>query len=198
MIIQIEDKFYHTKRKSKKKQILLCDTLRPVSPYINSVRYRLNGENRKVPHYVINKMGAIFNLIPSEYSSNFTKNKATIVVCLENLGWLYKSTLVPMYTNWIGDVYRGEPFVSRWKDKLFWDVYTDDQLIALSNLVDILSHQHQIPKTFMHHLDEVLSANKFEGILSRCNYSNIYTDINPAFDVALFEKLLSEEKQEMN
>jgi hypothetical protein len=141
MITQIDDNFHYTKRKSKKTQILLCDTLRPYSYYINSVRYRYDGKNKKIPHYVVTKRGEIFNLMPSEYSSNFLKSKGTIVICLENLGWFNKSTLAPMYVNWIGDVYRGEPHCARWKDRFFWDVYTSDQIIALANLVELATRK---------------------------------------------------------
>jgi hypothetical protein len=195
MITQLEDKFHHSKRKSKKFQILLCDTLRPYNHYINGVRYRYAGANRKVPHYVISKRGEIFNLVPSEYSTDFVKTKGAIVICLENLGWLYKSTLAPMYLNWIGDVYRGEPHCARWKEKFFWDVYSSDQVIALANLVELLHVKHGIEKTLINHTAEIPTPHKFKGILARCNYSNIYTDISPAFDTKLFQKLLYNEEE---
>jgi hypothetical protein len=195
MITQIDDNFHYTKRKSKKTQILLCDTLRPYSYYINSVRYRYDGKNKKIPHYVVTKRGEIFNLMPSEYSSNFLKSKGTIVICLENLGWFNKSTLAPMYVNWIGDVYRGEPHCARWKDRFFWDVYTSDQIIALANLVELLHVKHQIPKTLINHTAEIPNPTKFVGILARCNYCNIYTDISPAFPTKLLVKLLENEQE---
>jgi hypothetical protein len=196
MITLIEDKFKYNKRRSKKTQILLCDTLRPYNHYINSLLHRYNGENTKIPHYVVTKSGEIFGLVPSEYSSNFLKGKSTIVICLENLGWLSKSTLAPMYVNWIGDVYRGEPHCERWKDRFFWDRYTGDQMIALANLVELVTHKHDIPKVMINHTAEIPSPIKFKGILSRCNYANIYTDISPAFDTKQFEKLLHIETEQ--
>jgi N-acetyl-anhydromuramyl-L-alanine amidase AmpD len=196
MIIQLDEKFNIHKRKTKKTQILLCDTLRPYNHFINSIRYRYNGEYPKVPHYVVTKKGEIYNLFSSDYYSEFTHNKNSIVVCLENLGWLQKSSLAPMYTNWIGDVYRGEPFCARWKDRFFWDTYTADQIIALSQLVEILHLKHDIPKVVINHTASIPQPTKFKGILARCNYSNIFTDISPAFNTKLFEKLLNDEKQE--
>jgi hypothetical protein len=195
MITQIEDKVNFTKRKSKKTQILLVDTLRPYNHYINSIRYRYDGSNSRVPHYVVTKKAEIISLFPSEFYSDFLKTKNTIVIALENLGWLQKSSLAPMYVNWIGDVYRGEPHVARWKDRFFWDVYTADQTIALSNLIDILSEKHGIEKTMIEHTAAISQPQKFKGILSRCNLSNIYTDLSPSFNQKLFQKLLNKEEQ---
>jgi N-acetyl-anhydromuramyl-L-alanine amidase AmpD len=196
MITKLEGPFKFTKRKTKKTQFLLCNTLRPYNHFINSLRYRNEGACEKLPHYVITKKGEIFSVVPSEYYSVYLSTKNTIVVALENLGWLQKNPLAPMYSNWIGDVYRGEPFTARWKERLFWDPYSVEQITALTTLIEMLSVKHNIQKTFIGHNNPITAPQKFKGILSRCNLSHIYEDISPAFDTKLFEKLLQNEKQE--
>lgn len=191
-MIILHEEFDYVKKKTKKTQIVLCDTLRPHNFYINSLKYRYR--NNKIPHYIINKRGEIFSLFPTEYYSNILTSKAAIVICLENLGWLQKSSLAPMYMNWIGDVYRGEPHCARWKERFFWDVYTDEQIRSLSELINELSEKHDIPKVMIDTTAPIRGFNKFKGIISRCNISNVYTDIGPAFNINYFKTLLNEEE----
>ena len=93
----------------RKKQIVLCHSSRVAQDYLNALRYRYNGNNPYLPHYVINREGEVFNIIPSDTHSKFLEvesfNKSVIVICLENLGWMKKNPLSGAYVNWIGNIY---------------------------------------------------------------------------------------------
>ena len=108
-----KDKLNVVKRKSKKTQILLYDTQRRVDDFVNKIKYRKNGTYDEVPHFIISKLGLVYQLFDTDYSSNTFNNpnndKKQIKIAIENLGWLNKNTITGVLNNWIGDPYRSEP-----------------------------------------------------------------------------------------
>ena len=82
----------------KKTKIVLCHTSREVEEYLTSLKFRCNGKYDKIPHYVITKKGKVLQLLPDNGYSNYftddTLNKTSVLVCLENLGWLDFTILV--------------------------------------------------------------------------------------------------------
>ena len=46
-------------RYRRKKQIVLSHTSRNVVDYMSSLKYRYNGDNKKLPHFVIDREGKI-------------------------------------------------------------------------------------------------------------------------------------------
>ena len=93
---------------NKKTQIILTETKREYKKYIQSLRYRYNEKNPYLPNYVISKSGEVIKIIdPKEYScymENETIDKNSIIISLENFGWLKKNPLEETYSNWIGDI----------------------------------------------------------------------------------------------
>lgn len=172
------------KRKTKKSQILLFDTQRRYDEYIGKLKYRYNGNYKDIPHYVITKLGRIYNVFDTEYSSitfNNEFDKKFIKIALENLGWLNKNTITGVLNNWIGDIYRGEPYVKNWRNKFYWDTYTSLQVESLKELCNQLCDKHDIPKITVPSNGFIENINTFRGISCKSNFSNIYTDINPSF-----------------
>ena len=84
-------------KNKRKKQIVLTHTSRNVSDYISSLKNRYNGKYDKTPHFIIQKDGRVFQMIDPSFYSNILdseqQNKTSIVICLENLGWLKKNPL---------------------------------------------------------------------------------------------------------
>ena len=123
----------------KKRQIILTDTKRPYNYYINSLKYRYNKKNPYLPNYVINKSGETYQIMKPEnyslYMNDIDIDKNSIIVSLENLGWLNKNHLDNYYVNWIGDIYKEEVFEKKWRDRLYWDTYTKIQIQSLVNLI---------------------------------------------------------------
>ena len=187
-----EKKLNINKRKTKKTQILLCDTQRRVNDYVNKIKYRKNGKYENIPHFIITKMGVIYQIFDTNHSSNTFDNpdidKRQIKIALENLGWLNKNTINGFLFNWIGDPYRSEPHIKNWRGHYFWDKYTKEQISSLVDLCDYLTELHNIPKKVVPSQIYFDNTSKFTGIVCKSNFSDIYTDINPSFDFNIFFK----------
>jgi N-acetyl-anhydromuramyl-L-alanine amidase AmpD len=176
--------------KGKKTQIILTHTSRNLNDYLQSLKYRYNGKYKKIPNYIISKDGKILNLLDnneySEYYPISTTNKSSVIISLENLGWLEKEPLKQHYVNWIGDIYNGKVFEKSWREYFFWDPYTDEQIVKLSELCKLISAKINIPLKITGHNTKINGVDKFEGIVSNSNYDSEVTDLNPSFNFDTF------------
>lgn len=186
------------KQKTKNK-IILINTFRDIKNYLVSLKYRHNKEYDKIPNYVITKKGEIISLIDDSGYSNFFDNKLlnynSIIIAIENLGWLEKNQDDNTNINWIGDIYKGDAYYKKWRDYDFWDNYTEVQMKSLALLCSEICDKLKINKKFIGHNTKVDISMKFNGILSRSNIYKTYTDISPSFDIKLFEKLLEDDRK---
>jgi N-acetyl-anhydromuramyl-L-alanine amidase AmpD len=177
-------------KKSKKTQIFLYDTQRRTDDFLSKLKYRKNGKYEDVPHFVVSKLGIVYQLFDTDYSSNTSNNpkidKKMIKIAIENLGWLNKNTITGILNNWIGDPYRGEPYIRNWRNYYFWDIYPEIQLSALSKLCDVLCDNHDIFKQIVPSHGYMENVSNFRGIVCKSNFSSIYTDINPSFNFGVF------------
>jgi N-acetyl-anhydromuramyl-L-alanine amidase AmpD len=185
-------------KQKKKKQIILSHTGRDVEEYLMMLKYRNNGKYKKTPHYVISKSGQIIQkLFDESYSDYFYEpniNRNSIIIVFENLGWLNKVPLKDYYTNWIGNIYKGVPYERKWRDYHFWDPYTSLQIQSASKLCLNLVEEHKIEKKCVGHNTKVKDVSKIGGIVSRSNFDDIYTDLNPSFDFENFTNLIKNEQ----
>lgn len=192
-------KFKNFEKNKNKKQIILCNSFRSSEKYLNSLKYRNNGDYKKVPNYFIDISGKIISLLPDDSVSNFFNdyevNRNSIIICLENNGWLNKTPFNLGYINWIGDIYNGEPYYKKWRDYDFWDVYTEAQMNSLASLCSEICDRMKINKKFIGHNIKTDINLKFNGILSRSNIYKSYTDVSPSFDIKLFEKKLENDRK---
>ncbi len=181
-----KEKLNVVKRKSKKTQIFLYDTQRRVDDFINKIKYRKNGKYDDVPHFVVSKLGMVYQLFDTNHSSNTFDipkiDKKMIKIAIENLGWLNKNTITGILNNWIGDPYRSEPHIRNWRNYYFWDKYNETQMESLSELCNHLCDKHEIFKQTVPSNGYLENVSNFKGIVCKSNFSNIYTDINPSFD----------------
>ena len=183
--------------KSKvKRQIILCSTLRPANYYLQSLKYRHNGEYNKVPNYVITRDGEILNVLPDlsyrKFFDDDDVNKNSIIISLENLGWLKQLPLKIFYTNWIGDIYKENVFEKKWRERDFWQPFTDKQIDSLSKLCDHLFKKYSIKNKFIGHNTRVDGIKIFEGVVCKSNFDTKYTDVSPAFDFDFLKKIENE------
>lgn len=184
-------KFKSVGKSKKKKQIILCHTSREVGEYLASLKFRYNSNYKKIPNFVVNRDGKVLRLISEyEYSNFFPEeviNQNSIIICLENLGWLEKKQLTNNYINWIGSIYNKEVFEKKWRDYFFWQPYTEKQFESTVELCLSLINDFKIDKKFIGHNTKVEGVENFNGITTRSNYDKNFTDLNPSFD---FEKFL--------
>lgn len=175
-----------TKRKSKKTQILLYDTQRRIDDFVQKLKHRRNGNYEEIPHFIVSKLGMVYQVFDSNYTSVMFNNpsidRKQIKIAVENLGWLNKNTITGLYSNWIGDPYRSEPHIKNWRNHYFWDKYNDVQMDKVSELCEFLCDKHEIFKQHVPSQGYFESIIKFNGIVCKSNFSNIYTDINPSFN----------------
>ena len=187
-----EVKLNVVRRKAKKSQIFLYDTGRRVDDYLTKLRYRNNEEYEDIPHYIITKSGNVINLFDPNHSSktfgNPTVDRRMVKIALENLGWLNKNTITGVLHNWIGDPYRSEPYIKKWRDHYFWDPYSEEQFRSLVNLCGKICKEHNIPYQTVPSQGYLSKVRKFTGIVCKSNFLNIYTDINPSFNFNIFYK----------
>jgi hypothetical protein len=193
------DGFKPLGKQKNKNKIILINTFRDIKGYLVSLKYRHNGEYDKIPNYVITKKGEILRLLGDSGYSNLFDDKLikynSIIIAIENLGWLEKNQDRGMNINRIGDIYNGEPYYKKWRDYDFWDVYTDAQMNSLASLCSEICDRMKINKKFIGHNIKTDINLKFNGILSRSNIYKSYTDVSPSFDIKLFEKKLENDRK---
>jgi N-acetyl-anhydromuramyl-L-alanine amidase AmpD len=198
-MIEIIDKKIKRKtiNNSDKNQIILVHTSRKIEEYLTSLKYRHNGNYNKIPHYVISREGRIIQLLEDQdYSELFndpTYDNRSIVISLENLGWLEKEPLKNHYINWIGNIYKEKIVDKKWRDYFFWQPYTEIQMDSLAELCKNLSKKMSINLTCVGHNTKTNRMETFDGIFTRSNFDENYTDVSPAFDFEYFIKKLENE-----
>ena len=189
--------FKNSGENKNKTQIILTHTSRDINQYLMSLKYRFNGKYDKIPNYIIDKEGKILEtLSPEKYSKNFNNkniDSKSIIISLENLGWLEKEPLKKGYINWIGNIYKGEVFERKWRDYIYWDKYTNEQTDSCIFLCKKLIEEFGIVKKFVGHNTKINGIEKFEGIVTRSNYFTETTDLNPSFDFEYFLKNIEDE-----
>lgn len=186
------------KLSDKKNMIVLCHSYRNMDDYITSLKYRYNGYYDKIPNYLIDVNGKISKLMEDlEYTNFFNDellNKKTIVIVLENLGWLNKEPLTNAYSNWIGDIYNGVVIDKKWREYFFWQKYTEEQVVSTGNLCKKLLEELGIEKNIIKHNTKINGIEKIQGVVSRSNIFTDCTDLNPSFDYELMSKIIENDE----
>ena len=196
--IQKYGNFKPTGKQKKKKQIILCHTSREVKEYLTSLKLRYNGKFDKIPNYIITREGKILQLLSDDSHTNFFQesniNRNSIIICLENLGWLEKKPLTNYYINWKGSIYNQQVYEKKWRDYFFWQPYTDLQIKSTADLCNQLISNYKIDKRCIGHNVKFDGISMFEGIVTRSNFDSNFTDLNPSFNFETFRKFLENEQ----
>lgn len=172
-------------KQKKKHQIILTHTSRNINDYLQSLKFRLNGNYKRIPNYVITREGRVLQLLSnnehSEYFDDTNINRNSIIISLENLGWLQKEPLTDHYINWIGDIYKGKVFERKWRDYFFWQPYTEYQVENLGKLCNELFNSVKIKPQIIDHNTKINGIEKYVGVVTKSNYDSEFTDVSPAF-----------------
>ena len=191
-LLNIEKEINHTKN-GRKTQIMIGHTSRNVEDYLKSLKIRHNGKYDRQPHFIISKDGLIVETLKPKKESNFFGYKEIdskiVSVLLENEGWLKPKKDNPRLCDWLGNIYKGEVFEKKWRNKFFWSTYTDKQMESLVTLLSNLCVDLNINKEFIGHNVRVEGVEKFKGIVTRSNYSEYFTDLSPAFNFERIKEL---------
>ena len=185
-------------KQKRKKQIILCHTSREVEEYLTSLNFRYNTHYDKIPNYIITKNGKVLQLMHDSCYSNImyetNVNRNSIIVMLENLGWLEKKPLTEHHVNWIGNIYKQGIFEKKWRDYFIWQPYTTSQTETTAKLCNYLLEENSIEKNFIGHNTKIDGAERYEGVICRSNFDSMYTDLSPAFDYGYLQKKIENEQ----
>ena len=199
MNIEKYGNFKPTGKQKKKHQIILTHSSRNGLEYLQSLKYRYNGDFKRIPNYFISRDGKVLQFLNNSEHTNYFKepniNRNSIIICLENLGWLQKEPLTDYYVNWIGDIYKGKVFEKKWRDYYFWQPYTEKQLDVTVELCKELFKDMSISPTIVGHNTKINGVQKFEGVVTRSNFYSDRTDLSPAFNFEEFLKKIEHEEQ---
>jgi N-acetyl-anhydromuramyl-L-alanine amidase AmpD len=182
--------FKPTGKQKKKKQIILTHSSREIKNYLMSLKYRYNGKYDKITNYVINREGKILKLLNdnehTNYFSDVNINRNSIIICLENLGWMEKEPLKNSHINWIGNIYKEKIYEKKWRDYFFWQPYTEIQIENTVELCKKLTKELSINKECIGHNTKINGVERYEGIVTKSNFDIEFTDVSPAFNFEQF------------
>jgi N-acetyl-anhydromuramyl-L-alanine amidase AmpD len=189
--------FKPTGKQKKKKQIILSHTSRDIETYLMSLKYRYNGKYDKIPNYIIDRNGKVLKLLNNNEHTNYFSdsniNRNSIIICLENLGWLEKEPLKNSHINWVGNIYNEKIYEKKWRDYFFWHPYTDIQIEKTAELCKSLTKSLSINKECIGHNTRINGVERYEGIVTKSNFDSEFTDVSPAFNFEQFLKHIEDE-----
>ena len=173
-----------------KKRIILINSFRRRK----DITHRFNIKRTNKPHYFIDKNGEALKFLDNEEISTLFLNKGheiDILICLENFGWLEKINREKKFINPLGVIVDDQKsYEKKWRDYFFWDIYTEDQISSLLSEIKSISNEMQIKKNFIGHNTKTTQVENFNGIVTRSNFNELYTDVSPAFPFSGFNNQL--------
>lgn len=191
---KVEAKNYY-KSISEKKQIILCGSLRKSNFGIIHMQHKEYGNTKKWNAFTISREGKIYRHYDPKYYTDFIGikeiDRQAITIVLENLGGLFKIS-EEEYINWINESCDSKNVYKRgWTNYMYWEKYYEPQINATAELCNSLCETFKIRKKVIgfnsYHKDII----KFNGIISKSNYFETITDLNPSFDFEEFQKKLT-------
>lgn len=178
-----------------KKQIVIGNTFNNNMKHFIGWETRLNGKCKKTAAFTISTDGTIYKHFDPNYSSEYLGNKElddkSIVILIENDGWLLKDEQKNSYISWVGDIYKsGEVIEKKWRGYNFWSAYNEKQVESAILLVKDLCKEFFIPMTAIAHNTKIDNLKDFEGVIYKSNIDKQYTDLSPAWDCIMFKNKL--------
>lgn len=195
----IDNKTYHLNEKnyvrleSNKSLIVLGHTNNSEMKHFIGWQKRLGGLYKKTAHFTILRDGTIHQHFDTKYSSEYFPNQLlnnkSIIILLENEGYLTKDSKTNEFITWLGDIYKEKDNIveKKWRNLNFWISYTKEQFDSTIELVKSICTRHGIPKDSMSHNTKVNNLGGFSGIVYKANLEKFYFDLNPTWDFQLFK-----------
>lgn len=187
---KINDKNYY-KSKYDKKQIILAGSLRKNNFHIKRLEKKDFGQTKTWPTFSINRQGNIYQHFDPKYYSDFIGDKdidkQSISIVLENMGLLFYEYNSDKYLNSLHEDCPEEfVYERKWNGGTYWEKYTNEQFDSLVELCRNLCEQYNIELDSLGHNVFYDETKNFEGIITRSNIDNQYTDLNPSFNFKAF------------
>lgn len=187
---------------TEKKQIIIGNTLNNDMRHYKGWTTKLNGNYKKTAAFTIAKDGTIHQHFKPKFFSKFfgennDLNTKSIVILLENYGYLFKNVEKNIFVTWNGDIYKEQDMVfeKRWRGQQFWAGYTENQIQSLVELVRLLCGKFKIPASIIGHNTKVTNLNDFSGVLYKSNLESYYPDPNPNLDYESIKTKIEYERE---
>jgi hypothetical protein len=193
----LSDKNY-VKEETIKSQIVIGHTFNDQMKHFIGWQNRYNGNYKKTAAFTIDAAGFVYKHFDPKFKSQFFDseelNNKTIVILLENYGWLSKDTEKKEYITWLGDIYNKSKEIvdKRWRNNRYWDPYTLEQYDSCVKLISNLCDEFKIPKTVISHNTKIDNFFDYKGVLYRSNLDKNYTDLNPSWEFDIFKEKLEQ------
>jgi hypothetical protein len=177
----------------EKKQIIFGNTFNHNMKHFIGWLNRYNGNYRKTASFTIDFDGNVYKHFEPKYRSKYFKdnnlNDKSIVILLENDGWLIKNYNTDEYITLNGDIYRNKDLIveKNWRNETYWCDYSDKQLESAIELVIMLCNKFRIPKIVTEHNTKIDGIKDFSGIFYKANIEKYFIDLNPSWKYELFK-----------
>ena len=199
MIIN-EDKFSlptsnYVLTENLKKQIVIGHTFNHDMRHVIGWQHRNNGNYTKTAAFSIDAAGFVYKHFDPKYQSNIFDQKdlndRSIVILLENDGWLIKNSKNGFIT-WNGDIYNKNPEIVKvkWRGYENWAPYSNEQLESAIKLTSKLCDDFSIPLNVIGHNTKITGLKDYEGVIYRSNLDKNSTDLSPAFNFWDFKEII--------
>ena len=177
-----------------KKQIVIGNTWNNNMRHVIGWHKRNNGQYQKTAAFTIDAAGVIYKhyepTYQSKYFSTLEQNTKSIVILLENEGWLTRNLSDERFYNWKGNIYNGIVVGRNWKGQNKWASYTQEQMDSCVKLVDSLCDEFFIPKTVIGHNTKIEDTSGYNGVLYKSNLEKHFYDVSPAWNCDEFKNKL--------
>lgn len=178
-----------------KKQIVIGHSFNHDMRHVIGWLHRNNGHYKKTAAFSIDAAGFVYKHFDPKYQSEIFEDKSlndrSIVILLENDGWLIKNSKKEFIT-WNGDIYNKNPEIVRvkWRGYEYWAPYSMQQIESAVELVIELVDRFSIPLNIMSHNTKITGLKEYEGIIYRSNLDKNNTDLSPAFNFGEFKEMI--------
>lgn len=179
-----------------KKQIVIGNTYNKDMKHVIGWKKRHNGGYKKTAAFTIDAAGVVYkHFEPSFQSKYFGKlelDTKSIIILIENEGWLTRKNADSVFYNWKGNIYNGIVVGKMWKGHNKWAQYTDEQFESCVELVKNLCDEFFIPNVAISHNTKIEDLSDYQGVLTKSNIEKYYNDLTPAWDFEKFKNKIEE------
>lgn len=181
-----------------KTQIIIGHTFNHDMKHYNGWLHRYNGKFKRTAAFTIDAAGFVYRHFNPKYHSRLFNNpdldKKTIVILIENDGWLMKNGEKNEFITWIGDIYKqpNEVIEKKWRGYNHWSPYSNQQLESTVSLIKELCGEFSIPINSISHNTKIDGLLDYKGILYKSNLEKFYTDPSPAWNCEFFKHKLEQ------
>jgi hypothetical protein len=178
---------------SMKKQIVIGHTFNHNMRHFTGWLHRYNGIYKKTAAFTIDAAGFVYQHFDPKYQSRYFNNldqdKKSIIILIENDGWLQKDKENNEFITWIGDIYNqpNQIVEKRWRGYDHWTPYSKKQIESATELVCMLCEEFEIPTTSFNHNTKVDNLGDYKGVIYKSNLDRHYTDLSPAWPCEEFK-----------